>query len=148
MAGLETVVRPAVFPDIRPSSARDARPVDPDRGRAHINGSGGQVIDLAQSFSQNTQKQHVSEEYRVFDIIRIYRTFQNANGQTQIDRNSWIDQEVMWQVITVLHTGETRRTIYRKPQPQDYPNGNMEIIAENIIRKTRGPGNLVDLILP
>lgn len=162
MPVLEVVVRPRVFPDIRPDKADIAVADNPGAGRGVISGGGGQVIDLQYSYNADVQKQHQSEEYRVYDIIRIFR-FVPTNGEPpvspggnqpplpqagRVDRTVYIDQEVMWQVIHVLHTGETRRTFYRRPSSDDYPNGNMEVVAADIIRKTKGPDNLVDLIIP
>ena len=65
-------------------------------------------------------KQHCSETYRVFDIIR-------ASGKP--------DQEVMWQSIEVSHTGATRRTFYKRPDLADYPNGDSVLIDRDIIRR-------------
>lgn len=165
---LEVIVRPAVFPDIRPGNARDARSDDPSRGRAVIGGGGGQVIDLVQSQSSNTQKQHQTEEIRVSDIIRVYRiktTPKPPPGQIdpnydpkiplqsneRIDFNVYVDQENMWQVITVMHTGETRRTYYRRIADhldEDYPKGNARVVVTDIMTKTGQGRGLVDLVLP
>lgn len=178
MAVLEVVVRPRVFPDIRPGDAEPARNDNPGFGRGIIGGGGGQVIDLQYSYRASTQKQHQSEEYRVFDIIRVYRVKPATQPNLlpppntppgavkpatrsagidyslplqpgeRIDKSTWTDQEVMWQIMHVLHTGEIKRTVYKRPDSRDYPKGNMVVIEQDIIRKTKGPTNLVDLILP
>lgn len=171
MASLERVVRPAVMPDIRPPLPRDARgsaSSDPDEGLGVIAGGGGTVINLAQSFRSSTQKQHQSEEYRVSDIIRVYRIKTTPKpppgtvdpsydpkaprqSNERIDYNVWIDHENMWQIIHVLHTGETRRTFYRRVADhldEDYPKGNARVVKSDIVVKTRGGRGYVDLILP
>lgn len=165
---LEIIVRPAVFPDIRPKTARDARSGDPARGRAVITGGGGQVIDLVQSQQLGTQKQHTTEEYRVSDIIRVYRIKTTPKpppgtidpnydpkaplqGNETIDFNVWVDSENMWQIITVLHTGETRRTFFRRTADHldvDYPKGNALVVVTDIVVPTKEGRGLVDLILP
>ena len=165
---LEIIVRPAVFPDIRPKPARDARSEDPARGRAVIGGGSGQVIDIVQSQQLSTQKQHTSEEYRVTDIIRVYRIKTTPKpppgtipagydpkmplqSNETIDYNVWVDQENMWQIITVLHTGETRRTFFRRVADHldvDYPKGNAQVVVTDIVTPTKQGRGLVDLILP
>lgn len=161
--GLEVIVRPRVVPDFRPRDVRDVRS-NPQQGLFQITGGSGQLVELTHSFSSSTQKQHQSEEYRVFDIIRIFKVkpaTNKADGSPgpidytlplqpgeRIDKTVYTDQEVMWQIIHVSHTGETRRTVYKKPRPSDWKKGNMEVLAENIVRKTKGNKNLHDLILP
>lgn len=162
--GLEVIVRPRVIPDFRPRDVRDARSTNPQHGLCTINGGSGQLVELTNTFSSSTQKQFTSEEYRVFDIIRVFRVVPAQEGPDgkpghidytlplqpgeRIDRNVYQDQEVMWQIIHVKHNGEMTRTVYKKPQPSDWKKGNMELLAVNVIRKTKGKKNLHDLILP
>ena len=52
MAGFEVVVRPVVFPNIRPAPAQSLpAATDPDQGFAVIHGSSGKSIDLPHSQS-------------------------------------------------------------------------------------------------
>ena len=73
-AGFEVVVRPVVFPSIRPV-ARVFVPEDaPDKGIAVIGGSGGKLIDLPHSSSVSSSKSRMVEVKRVYDIARVYYT--------------------------------------------------------------------------
>lgn len=162
--GLEVVVRPRVIPDFRPRDVRDARSGNLQQGLFQISGGGGQFVELRYTFHASTQKQYSSEEYRVFDIIRIYKVKtdkKDAEGNEvpinykvplqpgeSIDKKIFTDQEVMWQIIHVKHNGEIVRTTYKKPNPEDWIKGNMRVIEEDIVRKTKGPKRLHELILP
>jgi hypothetical protein len=73
MPGIEVIVRPSVFPDIRPTAKETGVSADPNAGRTVLTGMDGQVVDLNLSLSQSASKQHGHEEARMFDIARIFR---------------------------------------------------------------------------
>lgn len=74
MAGFEVVVRPVVFPDIRPAPARSLPPQDdPTKGFCVIKGSSGKVIDLPFSWNVSTSKTRPVETERRVDEVRIYQ---------------------------------------------------------------------------
>ena len=71
--GFETVVRPAVFPNIRPQPSR-ALPIEdaPDKGLAVISGGGASgVISLSHSESHSWSRSRMVEVKRTFDKVRV-----------------------------------------------------------------------------
>jgi hypothetical protein len=90
MAGLEVVVRPVVFPNIRPAPARALAPEDnPDQGIATLGGSGGRLIDLPHSFSTSFSQQRQTETKRLVDVERIYQVDEDGN----INKQNFVDVE-------------------------------------------------------
>jgi len=71
MAGLEYVVRPAVFPDIRPTPNPSA--AQKDQSKAVITGSSGKTIDLPYSYSISSSESRQSETKRRVDVARVYQ---------------------------------------------------------------------------
>lgn len=139
MPGIEVIVRPSVFPDIRPKSRNEGTAPDPEAGRCRLTGADGLVLDLNLSLTQSMSKQHGQETKRVYDIARIYRTVPNQDNPEaapRVDRDTYLDVEVPHQVrLEQYRNGPTIDRYYRKPQPEDYPNGNVEIIEENLVRE-------------
>ena len=76
MAGFEVVVRPVVFPNIRPAPARSLPIEDaPDKGFAVISGSGGERYRSAVQRSVAAgRRSRMVEIKRHFDKARIYYT--------------------------------------------------------------------------
>ena len=92
MAGLEVVVRPVVFPNIRPAPPRLCwrQRMIPTQGIAVISGSGGRLIDLPYSFSMSVSKQKTRQETkRLVDEERIYQVDEDGN----INKNNYVDVE-------------------------------------------------------
>ena len=92
MAGFEVVVRPVVFPDIRPAPAQSLPPADdPDKGFAVIHGNGARQIDLSNSYSASTSSGggHTETQRRV-DTQRVYQ--KDKNGK--INKKNYVDVEV------------------------------------------------------
>jgi hypothetical protein len=91
MAGLEVVVRPFVFPNIRPAPARALAPTDnPTNGIATLGGSGGRTIELTHSFSISTSKSTTeSETKRVVDVDRVYQVEEDGT----INKKNYVDVE-------------------------------------------------------
>ena len=88
--GFETIVRPAVFPNIRPAPARLSLPGDaPDKGVATLGGSGGGVIDLPWSESFSMSRGH-HETKRTFEKVRMPYT--NPDGT--LDWSHYIEFEI------------------------------------------------------
>jgi hypothetical protein len=72
MAGFEVVVRPAVFPNIRPVPTRSLAPEDnSESGFATFSGSSGQVIALTHSFSASGSRPVETEFERVVDEVEV-----------------------------------------------------------------------------
>ena len=102
--GFETIVRPAVFPNIRPAAARTLPIADaPDKGLAVISGGGASsVISLPYSETHSWTKSRMVEVKRHFDKARIYYT--NPDGT--INRNEYWEFEVLTR-IEYLENGHT-----------------------------------------
>jgi len=91
MAGLETVVRPVVFPVIRPTPTQSAvQKDDPNQGKAVITGSGGKSIDLPYSYSVSSSQSRPTETGRRVDVARVYQMDDNEN----VNRDNFIDINV------------------------------------------------------
>lgn len=139
MAGIEVVVRPSVFPDIRPQAKESRAPADPDSGRTVLTGSDALVLDLNLTFTQSLTRQVAREEKRIFDIARIYKTTpdpDNPSAPPSIDKNTYLDVEMPHAIrLKTSRNGPNIDRYYRKPKPEDYPNGNVEILEEDIERK-------------
>lgn len=135
MAGIEVIVRPSVFPDIRPEAKETGAPADPAANRTIWTGQDGQVLDLNLSQTISMTRQVAREEKRVFDIARIYRTVQdpnNPNAQPQVDKNTYVDVEIPHAIrLKQSRNGPNIDRYYRKPKAEDYPNGNVEILEED-----------------
>ena len=91
MAGLEVVVRPVVFPNIRPAPAQSVPPQDdPDKGFAVIRGNGGKQVSLSNSWSASTSTSKHQETQRRVDKARVYQ--QDDKGT--VNRENFVDIEV------------------------------------------------------
>jgi hypothetical protein len=96
MAGLEVVVRPVVFPNIRPSQPRVLAPEDKaDQGFAVIGGGGGKFVSLSYSFSHSMSAQLAHREgVRQFNKERVYQVDEKGN----INKTNYVDLERMKRV--------------------------------------------------
>jgi hypothetical protein len=88
MATFETIVRPVIFPNIRPAQVRPVTPEsDPEKGFAHIHGASGKTVSLAYSWSYNKTKSKTQEVKRRVDEVRVYKMDENGN----VEEDVWID---------------------------------------------------------
>jgi hypothetical protein len=91
MAGLEVVVRPVVFPDIRPRAKQSLPPQDdPEKGMAVIKGNPGKVVALPESWSINSSFSKPTEKERRVDEARTYQ--QNEDGT--VNKENFVDIDV------------------------------------------------------
>jgi hypothetical protein len=91
MAGLEVVVRPVVFPNIRPTPARSLPPADdPDKGFATIRGQGAKQVDLSMSFSSSTSTSQRNETKRRVDEARVYQKEDDGT----VNKDNFVDVDV------------------------------------------------------
>lgn len=92
MAGFEIVVRPVVFPNIRPAPAQPLSPADdPERGFAVIHGNGGKQIDLTFSWSGSASSSQRTEIKRRVDEVRVYQ--KKSNGK--VNKKNYVDLDVV-----------------------------------------------------
>jgi len=126
--GFETVVRPAVFPNIRPAPARALRIEDaPDKGIAVITGGSNSVIDLPYSEQHSWSRSRMVEVKRTYDKARIYYTSPDGT----LDYSQYWEFEVL-RSIEFLENGSTAFGQQYTPM-QDLDN--VEIIDRGLTRK-------------
>ena len=91
MAGLEVVVRPVVFPNIRPAPAQSLPPADdPEKGFAVIRGNGGKQVDLTNSYSASVSSGSLREAKRRVDVARVYQKTDDG----KVNKDNFVDIEV------------------------------------------------------
>jgi hypothetical protein len=88
MAGFEIIVRPVVFPNIRPAPAQPVPPADdPDKGFATIRGNGAKEISLASSYSKSASSSTHTELERREDEARVYQKKKDG----KINKDNFVD---------------------------------------------------------
>jgi hypothetical protein len=92
MAGFEIIVRPVVFPDIRPAPARSLPAEDdPESGICKITGASGQVIDLPFSWSVSRSKSRSQEVERTVDKQRVYQKEEDGT----VNKDNFVDVDAV-----------------------------------------------------
>ena len=128
MAGFEVVVRPVVFPNIRPAPTRSLPPEDdPTKGFCVIKGSSGKVIDLSFSWNVSTSKTRPVETERRVDEVTVYQ--QEDDGK--VNRKNFVKLKVA-NKITTIEPGDPIPNVDVLPPllpgtPQPRPTGFGEI---------------------
>jgi hypothetical protein len=132
MAGLETVVRPVVFPVIRPTPKQSApQKDDPNQGKAVITGSSGKIIDLPYSYSISSTQSKSVELQRTVDDYRVYQKDDDGN----INRDNFIDIAIARKIQ--LQDGEDITDVwYQAPEEED----NIDQINSGRVIRYKGPG--------
>jgi 3-dehydroquinate synthase class II len=129
MAGFEVVVRPMIFPNIRPASRPSVVPAetDPEKGLVVIRGASGKTIDLPYSYSRSfTVTYAKKEKERKFDVARIYQKQDNG----EVNRDNYVDVEVAKR-ITMKESGGNVDYNYAPVKPSD----NVEILRKDLVRQ-------------
>jgi hypothetical protein len=129
MAGFEVIVRPVVFPAIRPAPARPLAPQDdPEKGVAVLSGLGGKLIDLSFSESASWSKSRPVETRRNVATERIYQkkppTPEHPKGE--LEKENYIDVERMRRLE--MQEGDGTKKLYYyadPPMPRDF---NIEVL--------------------
>jgi hypothetical protein len=125
--GFEVVVRPVVFPNIRPAPAQPQAPAsDPTQGLATINGSSGQFLDLQYSWSFNTSQSNPNESKRRVDTARVYQMDDNG----EVNQDNFVDIDVANRIWMDDGTVQNRYS-YAPVQEAD----NIEIKERNKIKR-------------
>jgi hypothetical protein len=132
MAGFEVVVRPVVFPNIRPASPRVLLPEDAsEQGIAVINGSDGKLIDLSASEQSSWTRTHLVEAKRRYDKVRV--PYSRPDGS--IDWSRYTEFEVIKEVDFFEGNKHTR---HRYADFKEPPDGSALIIEKDMVRKNSG----------
>jgi hypothetical protein len=151
MAGFEVVVRPVVFPDIRPAPARSLPPADdPAKGMCVITGAGSFPVQLSFSTSVNTSKSKPVETERRSDEVTVYQ----MDDDGTVNRDNFVKMNVANRIRMRRQEGDPvpkynqppgqlpvpprlEETSYYKPAE---PSANVEIGRTNIIEKNPAGG--------
>lgn len=153
MAGFEIVVRPVVFPNIRPAPAQSQAPAsDPTKGICTIKGSSGKHIDLPFSWSISTSTSRPKETKRRVDVVRVYQKDDNlgtrnpspsrlstspsrlsTTSDSTVNKDNYVDIQVANR-IWMNDSGKVIRHSYTRAQEND----NIEIRERD--KMIRNPG--------
>jgi hypothetical protein len=123
MAGFEVVVRPVVFPNIRPAPSRSLPPEDdPTKGFCVIKGSSGKVIDLPMSWSVSTSKTRPQEVERTVDEVRVYQKRDDGT----VNKKNFVDVNIIKKIkiadpIGVKYKPATAEELLPKPKKTKPP---------------------------
>lgn len=127
MAGFEVIVRPVVFPSIRPQKQR-VLPTesDPEQGVCTIEGNSGGIIDLTHTWSVSKSKSmNWKEIARVSDKVRIKQKEKDGT----INHDNFVDVMAVKSILTARDDGRIHEQRFRPAKAED----NIEIIQANII---------------
>jgi hypothetical protein len=131
--GFENIVRPSVFPNIRPAPAQPVAPPDaPDKGVAVFSGGGGKLVALpfTSSMSFSRSKQHQHEVERTVDVKRVYQKEEDGT----INKTNYLEMEVARKMKAVDPNGIYTWINYETKENPD----NVEDIEKNKTIKYEG----------
>ncbi len=125
MAGLEVVVRPVIFPNIRPPTPQVVPPANSDSPFV-LSGASGKLIDLPHSWSASTSRSTETETKRQFDTERVYQVDDNG----KINKSNYVEVERLKKVRMDREEGDPVRQTYAVPPKVD----NVETIETDLTR--------------
>jgi hypothetical protein len=125
--GFEVVVRPAVFPNIRPASPRVLMPEDnPTQDIAVIGGSSGKFVGTSLSWSTSLSRQNPYQEAaRQFTKERVHQVDDKGN----VNKKNYVDVERLTKVRLDTDAGPLKM-IYGDPPPLT----NVETLGKDLTR--------------
>ena len=143
MAGFEIIVRPVIFPNIRPQPARSLAPEDdPEKGVCVIKARAPKTVNITYSMSVSTSQDRPSESERRSDVARVYQ--KRANGT--INKKNFVDIKVANR--TRYRRGGVLRKGYWLPLfgtggggPAPPPAPNIELKDKDVIDKDESGGS-------
>lgn len=138
MAGLEIVVRPLIFPDIRPRARQSLPPQDdPEKGIAVISGNPAQSASLSNNWSLSTSMQKAVEKLRHVDQARTYQ----KDDDGTVNKANYVDTEVAKKIVMEEPAADTdsdgkprmveKESFYQPIKEAD----NIKIMRKDIIKK-------------
>ena len=142
MTGFEVIVRPVVFPVIRPGRARALAPEDdPEKGIAEFTGSSGGLVDLTFSETHSWSKSKPVEVERTVAVERVYQKEKDAPGgqglngplPKGVNPENYVDIERMEKLVVAEANGQWTETFYAKPKPDDPERSNIEIMTPELV---------------
>jgi len=110
--GFEVVVRPAVFPNIRPAPPRVLAPADdPTQDIAVIGGGSGKFVGTSMSWSASLSRENPHKEAaRQFNKERIHQVDEKGN----VNKQNYVDVERLTKVRLNTDAGPLK-VIYADP---------------------------------
>ena len=102
----EAVVRPSVFPDVRPRPAQQPPALQAEDRIFEVDSGNGKVLQLTHSLSSSFSRSTVTELERTFDEVRL--TNPDGGGEH-------IDAEIAHKFKMRDQNGDTARRTYRRP---------------------------------
>ena len=127
--GFESIVRPVVVPNIRPTPSQGVPAADdPNKGVFTIHGTSGSFIELPYSWSASTSQSNPTETKRRVDVARVYQMDDDRN----VNKDNYVDIEVANRVW--MDDGTEHRYGYNPVQEDD----NIEIREHNKIKRRDG----------
>jgi hypothetical protein len=154
MAGLEVVVRPVVFPDIRPAPPRSLPPQDdPEKGMCVITGGGSFPVQLSHSANVSTSKSKPVETERRSDEVTIYQ----MDDDGTVNRDNFVKMKVANRITMRRQdgdkaTGDPVDPVGSLPRPaapsmnevsyykRVEPAANIEVTKRDVIEKNSDAG--------
>jgi hypothetical protein len=131
MAGFETVVRPVVFPDIRPRAKQSLPPPnDSASGFAVIRGNPAQSVGMSDNWSVSTSQQRPQETERRFDVMRVSQM--NDDGSVQPE--NFVDLEVANRITMRDSKGGLTKYSYAR---MDDEKDNIQVLNRDQVRKAK-----------
>jgi hypothetical protein len=121
MAQFEGIVRPVVFPNIRPTQARPLTPATSDQDAYVIRGSSGQTAELRLTTSGSFFAEAPTEIERTEDFVRVYQVQDND----EVNKENFVDLAVAKKISMVSSPVVTYR--YRPVEETD----NVEILSRD-----------------
>lgn len=102
--GFETVVRPVVFPNIRPQRARKIQPEsdDPQKGMAVIRSQPARTFEMSYNYSFNASSSETNEIEREVDEVRIYQ----KDDDGTINRDNFVDVQIAKKIQVRGYNGD------------------------------------------
>jgi hypothetical protein len=127
MAGFEVIVRPVVFPNIRPAPPRVLPPEEnSEQGLVVIKGSGAKQLSASYSWSVSVSRQRPHKEAkRQFDKERVHQ--KDKDGK--INKKNYIDVERLKRVRFDTEEGPYK-VLYADPPKTD----NVETLETDVTR--------------
>jgi len=131
MAGLEVVVRPVIFPNIRPTARQSLPPQDdPTKGFAVIRGNPASSGQISESQSGSASTSSPKEEERTVDKVRVFQ----KDDTGEVNRDNYVDLEVPTNIK--MNVGPARgRENWRFQAPEA---SETQEVKQRSIRRSQG----------
>jgi hypothetical protein len=122
MANFEIVVRPVIFPNIRPTPQRTVVLEDePDKNIAEITGTGSNQVTLTDSWSFSASYSKPSETHRRVDDVRVYQEEDDGT----INKENFVDISVANKIW--MNEGKEGEKEYFYQRAEEQPNTEIRI---------------------